>query len=264
MLNNKMIQGKMKGIIWGKYIENNRELFEKIGKKLDSRLMKTMQDLSKAIIAHRNRGQGMVLSELGGWIAGPDKAPVGVKRITRLLESQNWDEKEIEEHLWQQATEKVMELQQPQETAYVIWDESVIEKPESLKSERLCAVRSSKAVRLKRIKPGYFNPPGGRPVFVPGFNWLQILVLGMKSTPQLAHLRWWTTRGPEARKKREEEALVLKKLDQMSVKMVVHIWDFSQNRSLLYKGFSQGFLYSIVVGRFPTRKRKNSLVSPNQ
>lgn len=43
-------------------------------------------------------------------------------------------------------------------TALVIWDESVIEKPESIALEGLGPVRSSKAARLKRIKPGYFNP----------------------------------------------------------------------------------------------------------
>jgi len=45
-------------------------------------------------------------------------------------------------------------------TALVIWDESVIEKPESIALEGLGPVRSSKAARLKRIKPGYYNPPG--------------------------------------------------------------------------------------------------------
>ena len=64
-------------------------------------------------------------------------------------------------------------------------------------------MRSSKALRLKRIKPGYFNPPGGRPVFVPGFHWLNILVIGQKGPPTLAHMRWWTTRGRE----------------------VIHLWD---------------------------------------
>lgn len=54
-----------------------------------------------------------------------------------------------------------------------IWDESVLEKAESLQLEGLCAVRSSKARRLKRIKLGFFNPPGGRPIFVPGYHWLQ-------------------------------------------------------------------------------------------
>ena len=46
------------------------------------------------------------------------------------------------------------------QTALVIWDESVIEKPESIALEGLGPVRSSKAARLKRIKPDYFNPPG--------------------------------------------------------------------------------------------------------
>ena len=72
----------------------------------------------------------------------------------------------------------------------LLTNESVIEKPESLKAERLCAVRSSKARRLKRIKPGYYNPPSGRPVFVPGLNWLQVVVTGMKGAPALAHIRF--------------------------------------------------------------------------
>jgi len=96
----------------------------------------------------------------------------------------------------------VTELQAAGELPLILWDESVLEKSESLKAERLCAVHSSKAQRLKRIKPGYFNPPGGRPIFVPGFNWLQILVIGRKGSPTLAHLRWWTTReAPNGRKK---------------------------------------------------------------
>ncbi len=47
----------------------------------------------------------------------------------------------------------------------VIWDEDILEKPESLQAERLCAVRSSKSLRLRRSKPGYFNPLGGHPGF---------------------------------------------------------------------------------------------------
>ena len=80
-----------------------------------------------------------------------------------------------------------------------------------MKAEGLCAVRSTKAARLKRIKPGYFNPPTDRPIFVPGFNWLQILVTGMQGSPVLAHLCWWTTRGEKASQKREEEGKILQK-----------------------------------------------------
>jgi len=107
----------------------------------------------------------------------------------------------------------------------VIWDESVLEKSESLRAEGLCAVRSSKAARLKRIKPGYFNPPTDRPIFVPGFNWLQILVTGMQGVPVLAHLCWWTTRGENASKKRVEEGKILKKVAKLWGQRVIHIWD---------------------------------------
>ena len=76
----------------------------------------------------------------------------------------------IEQYLWQQADKRVDELQPNGKMILAIWDGSVIEKPESLSLEGLFAVRSSKAVRLKRMKPGFFNTPGGRPVFVPGYH----------------------------------------------------------------------------------------------
>jgi len=113
----------------------------------------------------------------------------------------------------------------PDQDAYVIWDESVIEKPESVKLEGLCAVRSSKARRLKRIKPGFYNPPGGRPVFVPGMNWLQILLTGLKGAPYLANLRFWSTRGEGASDKRAQEQEVLSQLAQHWGKWVIHVWD---------------------------------------
>jgi len=107
----------------------------------------------------------------------------------------------------------------------VLWDESVLEKPESLKAERLCAVRSSKAARLKRIKPGYFNPPGGRPICVPGFQWLQIVVIGLRGLPDLAHLHFWTTRGDAASQRLREETALLQKLADRWEAQVVHVWD---------------------------------------
>jgi len=86
-------------------------------------------------------------------------------------------------------------------------------------------VRSSKAGRWKRIKPGYYNPPGGPPVFVPGFHWLQILVIGRKGPPTLAHLHWWTTRGEAASQARIEEAQILDHIDHVWGKEVLHVWD---------------------------------------
>jgi hypothetical protein len=94
-----------------------------------------------------------------------------------------------------------------------------------LKPERLCAVRSVKARRLKRIKAGYYNPPGGRPVFVPGFHWFQVVVTGLKGAPSLAHFHWWTTRGEAASKMRDEEGAVLVHLAERWGSQVIHVWD---------------------------------------
>jgi hypothetical protein len=142
-----------------------------------------------------------------------------------LLRHPGWQAQAISAYLWQQADQALQDRLNPQDDVYVIWDESVIEKSESLKPERLCAVRSSKARRLKRIKPGYYNPPGGRPIFVPGFNWLQVIVTGIRGAPALAHLRYWTTRGEAQTTKRQEEQQVLQQVAQRWGKLVIHIWD---------------------------------------
>lgn len=167
-----------------------KPVLTRLNKQMDRRLVKTFLGLVIVLLMHRHRNQGMVLSELGGYLLSLHQAPAGTNRISNLLRSEKWSAEEISEYLWETAVEKVVEMQTSGEQALAIWDESVIKKAESIKAEGLCAVRSSKAVCLKRIKPGYFNPPGGRPIFVPGFHWLQVLVLGMKGAPTLAHMRW--------------------------------------------------------------------------
>ena len=154
-----------------------------------------------AIVIHRHRNNGLLLSELGGYLLGTEHCQAGTKRISHLLHSARWDAEILEAFLWQRGTQRVEALWGQGERPLVIWDESVLEKPESLQAERLCAVRSTKAVRLKRIKPGYFNPPAGRPIFVPGFHWLQVLVAGQTGSPTLVHMRWWTTRGEQKTQK---------------------------------------------------------------
>ncbi len=78
----------------------------------------------------------------------------------------------IEEFLLVKAQQVAHQLQQQNQVGVLLRDESVVEKPESIRSEGLCAVRSSKAKRLKRIKPGFYNPPGGPPVHVPSSGWV--------------------------------------------------------------------------------------------
>lgn len=214
----------------GRELENRcwgylKPLLEELHKRIDRRLVKTLLDLVMVILMHRNRNNGLLLSELGDHLLGGERGPAGVKRIASLLHSKRWGSGLIVKWLWERGHEKVKGLREQKEKIYVIWDESVLEKSESLQAERLCAVRSSKAARLKRIKPGYFNPPGGRPIFVPGFNWLQLLVTGMKGTPVLAHLSWWTTRGKKASSKRDVEGKILRKVARVWGRKVIHVWD---------------------------------------
>jgi hypothetical protein len=169
-----------------------------VKRKLDRRLVNTLLGLVMAILLHRHRNHGLLLSELGGYLLEPGYCQAGTKRISNLLHSQKWEAAMIEEYLWGRATQRVEELWGQGEWPLVIWDESVQEKSESLQAEGLCAVRSSKAGRLKRIKPGYYNPPGGPPVFVPGFHWLQA---------------------------RLEEAEIFDHIDQLWGKEVIHVWD---------------------------------------
>lgn len=219
--------------------------------KLDRRLVSTFLGLVMAIIIHRHRNHGLLLSELGGYLLGAEHCRAGTKRISNLIHSQEWNAEVIEDFFWQVGTQRVEGLWAQGERPLVIWDESVLEKPESLQAEGLCAVRSSKAIRLQRIKPGFFNPPGGRPVFVPGFHWLKILVVGQQGTATLAHMRWWTRRGEQASQKRTEESAVLAHLDRLWGKAVLHIWDrgFAGNPWL-----TQAFLHG---ARFVLRWPKN-------
>jgi Transposase DDE domain len=202
-----------------------RPVLCRLHEHLDRRLVHTLLDLLVVIVMHRHRQQGLVLSELGGYLLGEAQAPAGTKRISALLKSPRWTAQTIETYLWEKGEAAVARLQALSEAIYVIWDESVIEKPESLKAERLGPVRSSKARRLQRIKPGYYTPPSGRPVFVPGWNWLHVLVTGARGTSTLAHLRWWTTRGEAASDKRTEERQVLQQVAQRWGRQVVHVWD---------------------------------------
>lgn len=143
--------------------------------RIDKRLVRTLVLLVGAIIELRHPGQGLVISELGGYVLGPGQGPAGTKRISNLLRSPKWHSGLIDRFLWQEGDRRVAALHNGHEAALVIWDESVLEKPESSKIEGLCAVRSSQAKRLTHVKPGFYTPPG-RPIFVPGMNWVGLLV----------------------------------------------------------------------------------------
>jgi len=192
---------------------------------LDKRLVRTFLLTLQAIITFRHSRYGLLLSELGGYIISPDQAPAGTKRLSNLLRSKRWTHRIIARFLWRQANNQVTELLRDEQPALVLWDESVWEKPESQQSEGLSSVRSSKARRLKRIKPGFYNPPGGRPICVPGLNWISLLVVGMQGRPSLAAMRWWSTRGKFATTKVIPRQRLLKLSARWWGQAVIHVWD---------------------------------------
>lgn len=202
-----------------------RPLLTRLNQQLDRRLVSTFLGLVMAITAHRDRSHGLLLSELGSYLLSPARAPAGTKRLGNLLRSQRWSSGMIGDFLLEQACQRVQELRQQGEEVLLVWDESVLEKPESIALEGLCPVRSRKAARLKRIKPGYFNPPGGAPIFVPGMEWLQGIILGRSGPPTLAWFCWWTHRGPLASERRVQEQGMLAHAAQLWGSEVMHIWD---------------------------------------
>jgi hypothetical protein len=193
--------------------------------RLDKRLVRTFLQTVQALLQFRHRAHGLLLSELGAYLLSPAHAPAGTKRLSNLWHSPKWTARLIERFLWDQASSRLPTLEEAGEEALVIWDESVLEKPESLAAEGLCAVRSTKAARLKRIKPGYFNPPGGRPIWVPGLHWLALLLLGHKGPPTLALMHWWTTRGLFATDRRSQEQMVLRQCTAAWGQRVLHVFD---------------------------------------
>lgn len=200
-------------------------LLQWLDAQIDKRLVRTFLLTLQAILMLRHTRYGLLLSELGAYILNADQAPAGTKRLSNLLRSPKWTYSLIERFLWQRAQEHLGPLVAENKTALVIWDENVIEKPESIALEGLGPVRSSKAARLKRIKPGYFNPPGGPPVFVPGMQWISLIVSDLQGVPSLAAMRWWTNRGPLGSDKRAEETKLLRQCAQQWWKKVIHVWD---------------------------------------
>lgn len=202
-------------------------LLQWLDARLDRRLVQTFVSGIVALVEWRNRAHGLLLSELGAYVLDPAHAPAGTKRLSNLLRSPHWSASAVADYLWQQADQRLAALEDSGAVAVLLWDSSVLEKPESLVTADLGSVRSSKAKRLTRIKPGFYQPPG-RPIFVPGWQWLGLLLVGRSGhsgPPSVAHLRWWTNRGPHASDRRTEEGELLRETARRWGRRVCHVWD---------------------------------------
>jgi len=200
-------------------------LLIRLDEQLDSRLVRTFAATLEILLQNRHRSGGLLLSELGAFLTSPEHAPAGTKRLSNLLRSKRWSADLLSQYLWEQATSRLHDLVCRNREPLVLWDESVLEKPESIALEGLGSVRSTRAQRLKRIRKGYYNPPPGPPVIVPGLHWLGLLLVGSSGPPLLAAMRGWTNRGERAEEKRAVEASLLARCSAAWGKAVLHIFD---------------------------------------
>ena len=99
-------------------------LLEQLDAVMDKRLVRTFFALVQTVIPYRHRTNGLLLSELGAYLLSPEKAPAGTKRISNLLRSQRWSYL-IERFLWVQASLGLNALEKQQDSALLVWDESV-------------------------------------------------------------------------------------------------------------------------------------------
>lgn len=219
--------------------------------QLDTRLVRTLLHSVAAILRFRHNAHGLLLSELGASLLDGRHAPAGTKRLSNLLHSPKWSAGLVATWLWARATTEVEALRAAGEPALVIWDESVLEKPESQDLEDLCPVRSAKAERLKRIRPGFYQPPTTQAICVAGWHWLGLLVIGVTRPPVVAAMEWWTTRGIHATDQRTVEGALLTQAAAAWGRWLRHVWD---------RGFAgapwlgQAFAAEVrFVLRWPTR-----------
>ena len=200
-------------------------LLSELDELLDKRLVHTFSGLCQSIIRLRSRSTGLLLSELGGYLLSFDKAPAGTKRISNLLRSPNWEDKVITDYLATKAQQYVERLLEKKDDVLLLWDESVQEKSESIESEGLCAVRSSKGKRLTRIKKGYYKPPTKSPIHVPGLRWVGLVLCGMKEAPMVGRLEWWSSRGKHATKRGPVLFKLLQWAREQFSSSVLHVFD---------------------------------------
>lgn len=141
-----------------------------------------------------------------------------------MLHSAKWCSQLIEQFLWRQADQGLRELEAAGEQPLCVWDGSVLEKPESEHLEGLAPVRSSKAKRVPRSRPGVFNKPG-KPIVVRGWEWTAVLLCGLKGAVQVVSMRWWSRKGEQATTARAQEGHLLRECARRWGRRVLHLFD---------------------------------------
>jgi hypothetical protein len=202
-------------------------LVQELHTRVDSRPLRTLVQTTEAILALRDSTHGLLLSELGSSLEGLEAGGGGTKRLGTLIRHRKWQARQIESFLWQKADDQVSKCEQLGEEGLVIWDGTVLEKPESLAPEGLCAVSSSKAVRLTHRKSGSSHRPGAA-IFVPGMPGIGLVLAGRQASlgpASVIALRWCTSRGALASSEKEENCKLLRLTSRWWGRRVLHVFD---------------------------------------
>lgn len=184
---------------------------KQLDRTLDLRLVRTLANTVTSIIRHRQRPTALLLSELGTYLIDPQHAPAGTKRLANLIHSHNWHAQAIEDYLLSAGQKRIAaELPfSPEGRILCILDGSVTEKAESSQAAGLAPVISSKARRLERPRSkmgaGYYRGPPGKPIVVPGWHWVSVLLtrwakIADRSPLTLGGWHWYTKPRPEEAK----------------------------------------------------------------
>ena len=219
-------------------------LRQQLDAQIDKRLVRTFFDLVAVILMFRERRMGLLLSELGGYICGPDHAPAGTKRISNLLRSSKWSAGLIHDFFFKRTIERITQLRLQGKRALLLWDDSRVEKHESWMAEGLCSVWSSKAKRLTRIRPGFFTPPTTR-ICVPGFQWTGVFLSHLGGVPSVCQMEWWTSRGRHQQDPDNIIYSLLRKIKDNLAEPLVHVMDrgYASEKILRYLStFQQDFI----------------------
>lgn len=193
-----------------------------LSQQIDKRLTYTFFDTFFGILSHRDQINGLLLSELGGYINGPEHAPAGTKRLSNLLACEGWDDKLLQDQLLKKNQQRLSKKGEEGKRWLLHWDDSVIEKPESFRTEGLCAVVSSKASRLTRIKPGYYKKIGR--ISVPGYEWSACVLSSLQDPPAICLMNWWTKRGKHAEQKDNILYRMLQSSSEMIKQTQAEVW----------------------------------------
>jgi len=110
----------VRGLFENKLYRWIQPLLGSLNECVDRRLVKPLLGLVMAIVLHRHRNHGLLLSELGTYLLGPERCRAGAKRISNLLHCEKWQSEQIEQFLWECGTHRVDELQTAGEMPLVL------------------------------------------------------------------------------------------------------------------------------------------------